>query len=364
MDTFDLDRPPPYIALSYAWGDKASATSGILLNGQAFKVTSSLYTFLDLFRSDPASQEVSYIWIVRSQTNSCCDCKNITDHRQDQICINQSDDDERSYSVRFMWAVYKHAAYVVVWLGDSQETETAAKTLAGYRYPHHQYGVDFSEALVTILSNRYFTRLWIIQELLLARSVIIHCRETWGIPLEMVQALVQAMEATIHPRINNSSLFLLWDSIYNREGRHLTQCIERYCHNGCQDPRDKVYALLGLVKAEEQVPIDYKKSVAEVYVDTVQILARRWWLQTPHTLDDNGQPTFIKVSLALAQEMFPRAALPGLYALFKPVRDPPTFKWYIEVFQYLSEHENIEEESAKNIVVPLCEVCLSRNYVL
>jgi hypothetical protein len=94
-----------------------------------------------------------------------------------------------------------------------------------------------------------------------------------------------------------------------------------------------------LVKAEEQVPIDYKKSVAEVYIDSVQILARRWWLQTPPTFDNNGQPTFIKVSFALANEMFPRAALPGLQALFEPVKDLPRFKWYIEVFQHLSEHE-------------------------
>jgi hypothetical protein len=225
-----------------------------------------------------------------------------------------------------MSAVYKHAVCVVVWLGDSEETETAAKTLPVVGWPHHQDGVDFSEALVTILSNRYFTRLWIIQELLLARSVIIHCRETWGIPLERVQALVQTMEATIHPRINNSSLFLLWDSIYNREGRHLTQCIERYCHNDCQDPRDKVYALLGLVKTEEQVPIDYKKSVTEVYIDTVNILARRWWLQTVKTFEDNGQPTFYKVSLALAHEMVPRAALPSLQAFFEPVKGLPRFK--------------------------------------
>jgi hypothetical protein len=339
MDTFDLDRPPPYIALSYAWGDKASATSGILLNGQAFEVTSSLYTFLDLFRSDPSSQEVAYIWIVRSQTNSYCDCKNITDHRQDQICINQSDVDERSYSVRFMSAVYKHAVCVVVWLGDSEETETAAKTFDGDAMS------EYPNALVTILRNRYFTRLWIIQELLLARRVIINCRETWGILLSRVQAHIELyqIQDLIHDRINNPSLFLLWDSIYNREGRHLTQCIE-HCQNDCQDPRDKVYALLGLVEAEEQVPIDYKKSVAEVYLDTVQILARSWWLQTARTFEDNGQPTFIKVSLALAQEMFPRAALPGLQALFEPVKDLPRFKWYIEVFQHLSEHDKKMEE--------------------
>jgi hypothetical protein len=107
-----------------------------------------------------------------------------------------------------------------------------------------------------------------------------------------------------------------------------------------------------LVKAEEQVSIDYKKSVAEVYLDTVKILARSWSLQTPATFDNYRRPTFIIASLILAQEMLPRAALPGLQDLFDSVKDlPPRFKWYIEVFQHLSEHEKVEEERARNIDV-------------
>ncbi|KAH7080802.1 heterokaryon incompatibility protein-domain-containing protein [Paraphoma chrysanthemicola] len=295
MEIFKLDQAPPYIALSYVWGDKSSGTAGILLDGQKFEITTSLYIFLDLFRSDTFSQEVAYIWI-------------------DQICIDQSDLDERSYAVRFMSSVYSNAEYVVVWLGDDEETEKAAKAF-------------------------YFTRLWIIQELLLARTVIINCRETWGLHLSSVQFHVQKYQDKIYSRIRNPSLFLLWDSVYNREGRHLAQCLQRYCQNDCQDPRDKVYALLGLVKAEEQVPIDYSKSVSEVYIDTLQILARRWWLQTPTDFDNIGRPAFIGVAVSLAKEMFTYASLPGLWALLRPVRSLPGFKWYIKVFQHLSEHE-------------------------
>ncbi|KAH7081971.1 heterokaryon incompatibility protein-domain-containing protein [Paraphoma chrysanthemicola] len=315
MQIFELDQAPPYIALSYVWGDRCSGTSGILLDGHKFEITKSLYMFLDLFRSDAFSQEVAYIWI-------------------DQICINQSDLDERSYSVRFMSKVYSNADYVVVWLGESEETEKAAKAFVNGGTPG-----ESSDPLVTILSDQYFTRLWIIQELLLARTVIINCRETWGLHLSIVQLHVQKHQDVISSRIRNPSLFLLWDSVYNRKGRHLAQCLERYCHNDCQNPRDKVYALLGLVKAEEQVPIDYSKPVSGVYIDTLQILARRWWLQTPTDFDDVGRPTFISVSLSLAKEMFSNEALPGLWVLLRPVRGLPGFKWYIKVFQHLSEYE-------------------------
>jgi hypothetical protein len=36
---------------------------------------------------------------------------------------------------------------------------------------------------------------------------------------------------------------------YSQDVRTLEHCIARYCRNDCQDPRDKVYGLLGLTPA-------------------------------------------------------------------------------------------------------------------
>ena len=37
----------------------------------------------------------------------------------------------------------------------------------------------------------------------------------------------------------------------------------------CENPRDKVYGLMGMVRKEDGVVVDYRKSVMEVYLDFV-----------------------------------------------------------------------------------------------
>lgn len=59
----------------------------------------------------------------------------------DAICINQSDEEEKSREVLQMGAVYSNAKDVVVWLGSSADSSTLAlKTLArsGERVDFHR----------------------------------------------------------------------------------------------------------------------------------------------------------------------------------------------------------------------------------
>jgi len=51
--------------------------------------------------------------------------------------------------------------------------------------------------------------------------------------------------------------------------RYLIQVLARFSDHCCFDPRDRIYALLGLVEAEERIPIDYNKPVHEVFLDVV-----------------------------------------------------------------------------------------------
>lgn len=93
VKAFSLDDEPDYIALSYCWTE-AKATEKILLNNQTFWVRANLYGFLQ--QMGKASREWVFI---------------------DAICINQSSLDERSQQVRLMRDIYASAAEVVVWLG-------------------------------------------------------------------------------------------------------------------------------------------------------------------------------------------------------------------------------------------------------
>jgi hypothetical protein len=58
----------------------------------------------------------------------------------------------------------------------------------------------------------------------------------------------------------------------SQQSHTLERCISRYSKNQCQDPRDKVYGLLGLTSEWWQVQIGYLKAVSEVCLDVVMAL--------------------------------------------------------------------------------------------
>src|SRR5882757_3654554 len=70
---FSLDNCPEYHALSYVWGS-SSKTWPIILNGASMNVTHSLGTSLERFQSDDT---IKWLWV-------------------DALCINQTDDEEKS----------------------------------------------------------------------------------------------------------------------------------------------------------------------------------------------------------------------------------------------------------------------------
>jgi hypothetical protein len=152
---FDLASAPQYIALSYTWGP-ASPSYRIFVNDQPFEVRDNLYNFLLTFQTRSAIEtDIIYLYI-------------------DQICINQSDIPEKCSQVVLMSSIYTRAALVVVWLGNNPETLTAARSFEN----------DMEEAdelyfatgsLKKLLSNPYFTRVWIVQEVSLARDIRVLC---------------------------------------------------------------------------------------------------------------------------------------------------------------------------------------------
>jgi hypothetical protein len=58
----------------------------------------------------------------------------------------------------------------------------------------------------------------------------------------------------------------------SQEQHTLEQCIADFSDHDCQDPRDKVYGLLGMTSERWRVRIDYQKTVPEVFLDTAMAL--------------------------------------------------------------------------------------------
>ena len=89
-----------YECLSYCWGNGLPDHS-IRIDGRAYSVTSNLLTAIKTRHRCLQGSDVP-IWI-------------------DAICIDQSNNEEKSVQVRLMGDIYSQAAAVLVWLGEASK---------------------------------------------------------------------------------------------------------------------------------------------------------------------------------------------------------------------------------------------------
>lgn len=138
--------------LSYQWGSQ-SQRQYVSLNGKQFAVGKNLYDFLtDTYaRAEEGFQE-SY-WI-------------------DAICIDQENEAERGHQVQGMGDIYRAAERVHIWLrAETVPSQALLTWLLSYA------NEDLSESLRNewnyVRHNGYWYRAWIMQEVLLAKMVVV-----------------------------------------------------------------------------------------------------------------------------------------------------------------------------------------------
>ncbi|KAK0638933.1 heterokaryon incompatibility protein-domain-containing protein [Cercophora newfieldiana] len=155
------DPLEPYKALSYAWGDP-TITAPIFLNGKGCLVTTNLHSALRHLRSET---ETVFLWA-------------------DAVCIDQSDNGEKSHRVAQMGRIYRGAEGVLVWLGDEGDDSSLAVDLIlsacvgdGLTEfpPPGVAGERVVNAMRKFLFREWWSRLWVVQEVVLAREVSFFC---------------------------------------------------------------------------------------------------------------------------------------------------------------------------------------------
>ncbi|KAF2732825.1 hypothetical protein EJ04DRAFT_440424, partial [Polyplosphaeria fusca] len=99
---------PIYTALSYAWGNKAHV-SPIKVNGLDWWVTENLHSALTHIRE---AENAVTLWV-------------------DAICIDQKNDEEKSWHVQQMRETFTEASDVIAWLGPATESEIDAMKMLG-----------------------------------------------------------------------------------------------------------------------------------------------------------------------------------------------------------------------------------------
>ena len=265
-----------FTAVSYAWGAENSPEYDILIDGKSYSVRKNLY---DFFCQHGASG-ISNLWV-------------------DSICINQRDTREKNHQVKLMKDIFSQAAKVLVWLGPSNRHiddffnmlhrlhAREARSLSG-----HPATVDeVSQAWSTIWNRdaailaatkdlcrrAYWTRAWVVQEILLARDIELLCgvgRLSWAAWIYHVNNIAGSMlqSRLLAGRLEDpfqflrdSSMMLICDQWIagRRENkpRNLTSLVLHFAGQQCLRKHDKVYSLIGLASDADHFPVNYEMPI-------------------------------------------------------------------------------------------------------
>ena len=257
LKTADLDDGPNFTALSYAWGSPHQ-TRDIHLNGRRTTVRKNLCEFLKNARSFVQERP---LWI-------------------DALCIDQANKKVRIHQVSFMATIYHQATEVVAWLGPSYEdSELAMRALRvyerSYRKTYHNSRMLWDtegNSLRNLCRRPYWTRLWIFQELVMARRIRIMCgryvidwetledaltpRRTHGAGSEHPSKEVFAIARDLERIVSERSTWYLGRRSTEYWG--LLTLMENTRHMHCTEIRDRAYSLLAVAGADDDsITIDY-----------------------------------------------------------------------------------------------------------
>ena len=252
LEHVSLDQLPNFTALSYCWGD-SEKTYHVLLDGQQYPVTTNLYFALRQLRTFPDRPR---LWV-------------------DSICINQDDPVEKARQIMLMGSIYKRSRRVIAWIG--QEDHTTAQTFNLLR--RTPVGIVTSlpskdtEVMITglqaLCSREYWQRVWILQELTLARQVVICCGNSqllWHRLCDVFKALSKVFPAVQAPRQPSADGFNCLLMLKSKQNWRLFEVLSLSLASKSSEPRDKVFGLLGLVTdGSDFVAIpNYVQSLEEV----------------------------------------------------------------------------------------------------
>jgi hypothetical protein len=338
-----LLEKPVYHALSYTWQDESlreafddpdkeghqiPIQSYVLLDGLKLTVTKNLWVALWHFRRaarwhlDHPHNKASEFGDLEL-LNSGFGWMPEVDNRSnlvtaellwwvDAICISQKDVPERDSQVSQMGTIYQDADCVHVWLGPIARTAhllNELMTILGKRIPElrGQPVEEFIEGPAKVLANpslaeyhsamfsaceaTYWSRLWIVQEYLLARTTMVHfgLRVADPRPIAYIAILVVVCYSSELVRDRTSGPG--WDNVrrsivvndlrdkyrnHNKDRENVFHLLALFYDLHCSDPRDMVYGLLALSRSgEHEIPIDYSLAVEEVYQATAKFIIER-----------------------------------------------------------------------------------------
>ncbi|RYP59092.1 hypothetical protein DL769_008691 [Monosporascus sp. CRB-8-3] len=290
---------PRYEAISYTWGKDNTKNKTLIVDGKAFMCTTATYKAL---RDSTSWWRSRWVWI-------------------DYVCIDQGDKLEKNYQVGCMKYIYSRAKCVRVQMVpppvpeggtrvDVSSVGATVRRIAGFIEGWEPSAADIVkffrwerdtfgrwDALVEFFANPWFSRVWIIQEVVCGSPVKMYYGSRYVDWDAMGRVADTLAEPAVLPllrgarhglRARENALRLL--NIMQTRNLHrkyynyvpymhsnpnvrplchvallwrispLSALLSGFRHFDATDPRDKIYALLGLI-------IDNKRPYPLLYPD-------------------------------------------------------------------------------------------------
>ncbi|KAL1852485.1 hypothetical protein Daus18300_012166 [Diaporthe australafricana] len=294
LSTVSLNTSPVYEALSYCWGD-TSPTNAVLCDEHDVSITTSLFGALGELRYPTESRT---IWA-------------------DALCIDQTNVDDKTQQVRLFHRIYSQAARTIIWLGPdeldpAQSLRDAGKLIqGGLALARSVTLCSDSQASGDVLAQRledsppslldydwgflkaifrrpWFWRKWIVQEVALAKEVVVAIgggiRFLW-LDLAMLSEVLLALDAStaLVRNLEEADFQTTPDSpganwgggMYNAK---MIMTIQNHRVNGtlldaavatmafqCSDEHDYIYGISSLPGQGPMISADYTISVGETF---------------------------------------------------------------------------------------------------
>ena len=291
------DNCPSFIATSYTWDseeaskknseenskkDSKKESSFILLNNHRTAIPQSAHSLLKEMvsphRQNEFPSETTWWWM-------------------DSICINQEDQVERSTQVELMGRIYQIAARAtMIWLGEEYEdSEEATKFLKELGWQDFmspaqakqiQSRKDSWKAVESLLSRKWWERMWTLQEFLLCQKVAFYCGRSKITREDMHAGVVgvwrwqqrdnSLIQREAYEKAWNRFRLLKWyDQI--KDNMPLVGTMAYTATLRATDSKDRLYSLLGVVAAIDREIVgrpDYQSPTSFVYAQFVQSFTR------------------------------------------------------------------------------------------
>lgn len=251
----------------------------------------------------------------------------------DALCINQSDEQERSHQIALMADIYRKASKVLIWLENVVEPpamlDKCSNIFAINNSDFHdimkrdkkiipslvtdQVLMDHGNWLLAFCQAEYWSRLWILQEVVLASQLALYIdgKPAQWTPHNDAFSFMQQVHfrSLDDPRrfavIRNSvpaRLSELWRGHYVEKNAawgtrptrpkeySLLQLILTYEVAKCKEKHDKVFGLLGMAMAccQNAIGVEYSQTTLLL---CQQLILHEYFEQIPHGLDPTDTMT-------------------------------------------------------------------------